>query len=168
MSGEASKDTPSLEPAEFRRVLGHFATGVTVVTSRDADGPGHGLTASAVASVSLHPPLALVCVGHEADTHDVIERTGAFAINVLGEDAELLARRFAEYAADEKFAGVAHRREATGAPVLDAALAWADCELEYSHEGGDHTIFVGRVVAGDAREGSPLLYFRGGYRRMAP
>ncbi len=158
----------SLGPAEFRRVLGHFATGVTVVTTRAPGGPVRGLTASAVASVSLNPPLALVCVDHTADTHDAIEDSGVFAINMLAEDAETLARRFADYPAETKFEGVAYRPEATGAPVLDAALAWADCDLRFSHDGGDHTIFVGVVVAGDAREGAPLLYYRGGYRRMGP
>jgi flavin reductase (DIM6/NTAB) family NADH-FMN oxidoreductase RutF len=121
-----------------------------------------------VASVSLDPPLALVCVDHAADSHSAIGRSGAFAINVLAEDAEALARRFADAAPETKFDGVACHTEVTGAPVLDRALAWADCALRYRHEGGDHTIFVGEVVAGDARRGSPLLYYRGGYRRMAP
>ncbi len=168
MSGEARDVPASFEAAEFRRVLGHFATGVTVVTSADPEGRVNGLTASAVASVSLDPPLVLVCVDRTADTHGAIERSGSFAINVLAEDGEALSRRFADYPAEEKFEGIAFRRAATGAPVLERALAWVDCELRHSHEGGDHTIFVGEVVAGDAVEGAPLLYYRGGYGRLTP
>jgi flavin reductase (DIM6/NTAB) family NADH-FMN oxidoreductase RutF len=166
MSGEAREGSMSLEPAEFRRVLGHFATGVTVVTSRGSDGADRGLTASSVASVSLRPPLILVCVDHEADTHDAIVESQTFAVSVLPDEAETLSRRFADHPAETKFDGVAYHREATGAPVLDTALAWADCRLRHSYEGGDHTIFVGEVVAGDAGAGAPLLYFRGGYRRI--
>lgn len=168
MSGEAQEGSTSMETAEFRRVLGHFATGVTVVTSAERDGSVSGLTASAVASVSLDPPLVLVCVDRTADTHGAIERSGSFAINVLAEESESLARRFADYPAEEKFAGVAYHREVTGAPVLEASLAWVDCEVHHAHDGGDHTIYVGRVMAGDARDGGPLLYFRGGYGRLTP
>jgi flavin reductase (DIM6/NTAB) family NADH-FMN oxidoreductase RutF len=156
----------AMEEAEFRRVLGHFATGVTVVAARAEDGPARGLTANAIASVSLDPPLVLACVEHTADTHAVIVESEAFAISVLGEDQEALARRFAGYDSAAKFDGVAHRTEVTGAPVLDDALAWIDCRLWASYDGGDHTIFVGEVVGGDAHEGRPLVYFRGGYGRV--
>ena len=157
----------SFESAEFRRILGHFATGVAVVSATETgSGAARGLTASAVASVSLDPPLVLTCVERTADTHECIERAGAFAISVLGSDAEALARRFADYPSDRKFEGVAYRAERTGAPVLEEALAWMDCRVWATYEGGDHTIFVGEVVAGDAVEGSPLLYFRGGYGRV--
>ena len=158
----------AIEEAEFRRVLGHFATGVTVVAARAEGGPPRGLTANAITSVSLDPPLVLVCVEHTADTHDVIAASEAFAISVLGEEQEALARRFASYDSAAKFDGVAHRTEVTGAPVLDDALAWIDCRLWASYAGGDHTIFVGEVVGGDAEEGPPLVYFRGGYGRVAP
>lgn len=131
------------------------------------NGAPRGLTANAVASVSLDPPLVLACVEHGADTHDCIERAGAFAISILGADDEVYARRFADYPADRKFNGIAYRAEVTGAPVLDEALAWVDCRLWATYDGGDHTIFVGEVVAGDAEDGSPLLYFRGGYGRLA-
>lgn len=159
----------SFEAAEFRRVLGHLATGVAVVAAADPEsGAVRGLTANAVASVSLDPPLVLACVERTADTHDCIERAGAFAISVLGADDEALARRFADYPAERKFTGAAYRAEATGAPVLDEALAWVDCRVWAAYDGGDHTIFVGEVVAGDAVDGAPLLYFRGGYARLAP
>jgi flavin reductase (DIM6/NTAB) family NADH-FMN oxidoreductase RutF len=168
MSGEANERSTSIEPAEYRRVLGHLATGVTVVATADGDGRAWGLTASAVTSLSLDPPLVLVCVDLEADSHDVLDGSGRFAVSILGDGSESLARRFAEYDADGKWEGVAYRAEVTGAPVLDGALAWVDCRVTARHPGGDHTIFVGEVVAGDAGEGAPLLYYRGGYGRLAP
>src|SRR5690606_9495250 len=159
----------ALDPTELRRVMGHFATGVTVVTAVDAElGQPYGLTANAVASVSLKPPLVLACVEAESDTHPRIRAAGAFAISVLAADQETLARRFAELEAAEKFRGVGYREEVTGAPVLEDALAWVDCRVWAEYPGGDHTLFVGEVVAGDARVGAPLIFFRGGYGRFRP
>jgi flavin reductase (DIM6/NTAB) family NADH-FMN oxidoreductase RutF len=160
-----------IDTSEFRRVIGHFATGVTVVTTlRPDDGGPCGLTASAVASLSLDPTLLLVCVEHGAETHACIEQAGFFAVNVLAEGrGETLARRFAlDSGVEGKFTGVAFRGEHTGAPVLDEALAWLDCRVRQRLPGGDHTIFVGEVVAADATEGAPLLYYRGGYGRLVP
>lgn len=157
----------SVDPPEFRRVLGHLATGVTVVATADPDtGEARGLTANAVTSVSLEPPLVLVCVERDADTHATLSRADHFSINILGEDQEALSRRFASDEIVDKFEGVAFRRESTGAPVLEGVLAWAECRVWARYDGGDHTIFVGRVVAGDAVEGGPLLYYRGGYGRL--
>ena len=158
----------SIEPAEFRRVLGHFPTGVAVVAARSGHEPPRGLTANSVTSVSLDPPLVLVCVEKTSDTHPIIAASGAFAVSVLAQDQESLARRFATYEAEEKFRGVAHRQEATGAPVLEEALAWVDCRVTGAYEGGDHTIFLGEVVAADAADGPPLVYFRGGFTRLGP
>lgn len=159
----------SMDPSEFRRVLGHLVTGVTVVTSRiPQTSEPCGLTANALTSVSLEPALVLVCVEKGADSHDCIRETGRFCINVLASEQERLARRFAFWKVEDKFEGVAYHKEATGAPVLNDALAWVDCRLWATYEGGDHTIFVGEVVAGDAREGMPLLYYRGGYGRFVP
>jgi len=159
----------SIDPAEFRRVLGHFASGVTVVTARDPDSERPiGLTVSAFASLSLDPTLVLICVEQGADSHDYIARSRHFAVNMLDEHGELLARRFASDDADGRFEGVAHRVRATGAPVLDDALAWVDCTLHECYHGGDHTIYVGEVVAADARDGGPLLFYRGGYARLVP
>ena len=160
-----------IDPDEFRRVMGHFATGVTVVTTRERDGRPCGLTANAVSSVSLEPRLILVCVDRTADSHDCIRASGVFAVNVLGEDGgegETLSRRFAGPGQADKFEGVAYREQRTGAPVLDAALAWLDCRVTEAIEAGDHTIYIGEVVAADAREGSPLIYYRGGYGRLLP
>lgn len=158
-----------IEPSEFRRVMGHFSTGVAVVTSRRPDHSLCGLTANAICSVSLRPTLVLVCVERVAHTHDCILEAGAFAINVLGaQSGERLARRFAAWEADDKFTDVRHRTHRTGAPVLEEALAWVDCTLTEALPAGDHSIFLGEVAAADARDGIPLAYYRGGYGRFVP
>lgn len=158
-----------IEASEFRRVMGHFASGVTVVTARRSDGVPCGLTANSFCSVSLHPPLVLVCVEYAADSHNCIRDMGAFAINVLEEGrGEGLSRRFAEWGLEDKFRGVAHREERSGAPVLEDALAWLDCRIVEAISAGDHSIFLGEVIAADAREGTPLVYYRGGYGRFVP
>ena len=153
-----------IESDEFRRILGHWATGVSVVTARHPDGSPCGLTANAFSSLSLHPPLVLVCVEHSADTYDCIRAAGAFAISVLAADGERTARRFAgEADGADKFEGVAWHQSPNGSIVLDEALAWVDCNVVAEHVAGDHTIFVGEVLTGDAVEGQPLIYYRGGY-----
>ena len=160
-----------IDTSEFRRVVGHFATGVTVVTTLRDDGGPCGLTASAVASLSLQPTMLLVCIEKGSDTHGCIQTSGCFAVNVLAEGkGETLARRFADSDSEgaRKFTGVAYRAERTGAPVLDDALAWLDCALATRIDGGDHTVFMGEVMAADAGEGTPLLYYRGGYARLVP
>lgn len=157
-----------MDPAEYRRVLGHFATGVTVITTCDAGGRPAGLTANAFASVSIDPPLVLVCVERSAETHGLIARAGHFAVNVLADSQETLARRFAEKDRERRFEGVAWRAQATGAPVLDDVLAWIDCRVHAEMEGGDHTIFIGAVAAADALEGAPLLFYRAGFGRLTP
>ncbi len=158
-----------IESAEFRRILGHWSTGVAIVTARAADGGLCGLTANAFTSLSLHPPLVLVCVEHGSATHACIRAAAAFAISVLAEDDETAARRFAADAdGGDKFAGIAWHEAVTGSPVLADALAWVDCRLTAEHPGGDHTIFIGEVVAGDAVDGEPLLYYRGGYHGVSP
>jgi flavin reductase (DIM6/NTAB) family NADH-FMN oxidoreductase RutF len=156
-----------LGAGEFRHILSHLATGVTVVTAAAPNGDARGLTASAVSAVSLTPPLLLACVDRNADTHDCIQRAGAFAVSILREEDGLLAERFADDHAGGKFQGVGVRRAVTGAPVLEQALGWADCRLWASYEGGDHTIFVGEVVAGSGGAGAPLVHFRGAYGRLA-
>jgi flavin reductase (DIM6/NTAB) family NADH-FMN oxidoreductase RutF len=158
-----------IDTSEFRRVIGHFASGVSVVTTRRGDGGPCGLTASAVCSLSLSPTLLLVCVEKGSDTHDCIAQAGFFAVNVLADGkGETLARRFAIGEREDRFTGVAFRDERTGAPVLDEALAWMDCRLADRAEGGDHTVFMGEVMAADAGEGTPLVYYRGGYGRFVP
>ncbi len=158
-----------IDTSEFRRVMGHFATGVAVVTGRHPDGRPCGLAVNAFCSVSLEPTLVLVCLEHISASHGCIREAGAFAVNVLEQQrGESLARRFSTWGFDDKFRGVAYREERTGAPVLDDALAWLDCRLTDTMPGGDHTIFLGEVLAADAREGTPLVYYRGGYGRFLP
>jgi len=129
---------------EFRRVLGHFATGVTVVTTIGDDGKSYGLTATAFTSVSLQPPLVLVCVDKCAESHAHFLTSRVFVVNFLACDHEPLSRRFA-VSGGEKFTDLAVRRGMTGAPVLVEALGYLECKAVEAFEGGDHTIFLGEV-----------------------
>jgi len=154
--------------AEYRATVGLFATGITVVTA-NAVGIEHGMTLNAFASVSLDPLLVLVCVERDAVMHKVLEEAGSCALSVLAGDQEPIARYFAHSgrpAGAAQFADLSYRiGGATGAPLLDGALGWIECELERTYDGGDHSIFLGRVVAvarGQVRQ--PLLYFGGAYR----
>lgn len=155
-----------IEKQEFRRVLGRFAAGVTVVTTVGDDGRPYGLTATAFTSVSLDPPMVLVCVDQRSDSHPHFHTAGVFTVNFLGVEDEHLSRHFAVSGGD-KFAEVAFRRGITGAPVLAGALAFIECRIVEIMAGGDHTIFLGQVEAADARDGDPLLYYGGAYRRLA-
>lgn len=141
--------------------MGHFATGVTVVASM-LDGAPCGMTANAITSVSLDPPLLLFCAEHTSDTLKGINQSGFFAVSILDQTYERLSRRFAAIGA-KSLEGIAWRTETTGAPVLEDALGWLDCTVWASYEGGDHTIVVGVVEAADAHEGKPLVFYRGGY-----
>ncbi len=154
----------SFDSKEFRKALGHFATGVTVVTLW-RDGALHGMTANAFSSVSLDPPLVLVCVAKTGSTHSVIQSGGRFAVNILAEDQEHLSRFFA---GDRDPSVEIELKEVAGAksPILGGAIAWLDCELWQSYDGGDHTIFVARVEALEVPGGRPLLFFGGRYARL--
>jgi flavin reductase (DIM6/NTAB) family NADH-FMN oxidoreductase RutF len=152
-------------PDEFRRILGHFATGVTVVTTCDAESRPSGLTVSAFASLSLDPPLVLVCVDHKSQTYPALRERGRFAVNVLRTHQEALSRRFASTRLD-KFDGVAYRLSPLGLPLLDDALARIECVTVATHVEGDHTIFVGRVERTTVGGGDPLIYYRGQYTRL--
>jgi flavin reductase (DIM6/NTAB) family NADH-FMN oxidoreductase RutF len=157
-----------VEVAEFRRIMGHWTTGVAVVASVTEDGEPRGLTANAVASVALQPPLVLACVERCADTHDCIIAARCFSISILSQTDESMARRFAGDNSGDKFRGLAYHTEITGAPILDDALAWLDCRVRDVFDGGDHSILLGEVIAGDASEAEPLVYYRSGYHRLAP
>jgi 3-hydroxy-9,10-secoandrosta-1,3,5(10)-triene-9,17-dione monooxygenase reductase component len=163
----ASANTTGMTSAEqqrrYRQVVGHFATGVAVVTAHGSDGPS-GLTANALCSLSLHPLLLLVCLDNTARTLPTIRATRRFAVNVLDHDQHALSGAFASKRPEaEKFAGVEHHLE-HGAPVLDGALAWLVCDLHEEHPGGDHTIAIGSVVDMHHRSGgTPLVWYRGDY-----
>jgi flavin reductase (DIM6/NTAB) family NADH-FMN oxidoreductase RutF len=152
---------------EFRRALARLAGGVTVVTSRGLNGSPYGLTATAVASVSLDPPLVMACIDRQSHTHTAIETSGLFALNFLRGSQEELARRFASRR-DDKFIGIGSHTAETGAPILTDALAWCDCSLEQAVPAGDHTIFVGRVQVAAAAEDDdrPLVYYLGAYANL--
>ncbi|MFF9865257.1 flavin reductase family protein [Streptomyces sp. NPDC013953] len=158
----------SVDQAVFRRVLGHFATGVTVVTAYDEEGGGPaGFACQSFASLSLDPPLVAFMVSRTSTTWPRIARAGAFCVNVLGADQAGLCRAFAVSGAD-KFAGVPYDpAPATGSPRLAAVPAWVDCTVQAVHTGGDHLIVVGRVAALGARDdGEPLLFHRGRFGRF--
>ncbi|MFG2337452.1 flavin reductase family protein [Streptomyces yangpuensis] len=157
-------------PAEFRAVLGNFASGVTVITAppgEDEDGPS-GFACQSFASLSLDPPLVTFMVARTSTTWPRIARAGVFCVNILGAEQGDLCRSFAVSGAD-KFAGVTHTpAPVTGSPRLDAVPAWIDCRIHAVHTGGDHLIVVGRVVAmGAAGEGDPLLFHKGRFGRLA-
>jgi 3-hydroxy-9,10-secoandrosta-1,3,5(10)-triene-9,17-dione monooxygenase reductase component len=154
-----------MDSTRFRQMLGRFATGVTVVTVQAPDGRPHGMTASSLASVSLEPPLVLVCVDHSARMHPLITGADQFVVNVLAADQEELSRRFAD-PHDDRFEGVRYHTTPSGFVYLDGALAHIETRKQALHEAGDHTIVLGRVVGGDTREGQPLMYFRGGYAAL--
>jgi flavin reductase (DIM6/NTAB) family NADH-FMN oxidoreductase RutF len=154
-----------ISPDDFRQVLAHFASGVTIVTTCDAEQRPTGLTASAFCSVSLDPPLILICVDHKSQSYPHLRESGRFAINILHQGHEQLSRRFASSRLD-KFDGVPFTLGTLGVPLIDAALAYLECRTVSAHVEGDHTIFVGRVEAVGVGEGDPLLYYRGKYHRI--
>jgi 3-hydroxy-9,10-secoandrosta-1,3,5(10)-triene-9,17-dione monooxygenase reductase component len=157
---------PVVDEAHFRQVLGHFPTGVTVITATGEDGPA-GLAVGSFFSVSLDPPLVAFCAGKSSSSYPRIEAAGHFTVNILADDQEDVCRVFASKA-PEKFAGIGYRpAPATGAPVLNDVVAWIECQIEDVHEAGDHWIVVGRVLdLGIAHEGGPLVFYRGGYGRF--
>ena len=151
-----------VDPAHFRSVMGNFATGVTVITASGPGGPV-GMTANALASLSLEPLLLLVAFDNASRTLPVVRDTERFGVNVLAAGQERLARLFASKLPEEqKFAGVPHSMH-DGLPVIEGALAWVGCRLERLVPGGDHTIGIGAVESAEAGGGEPLIWFRGEY-----
>jgi flavin reductase (DIM6/NTAB) family NADH-FMN oxidoreductase RutF len=161
--------TVSASAEQIRHALGHFATGVSVITTLGPDGEPVGTTASAVSSLSLQPPLVLVCLDRSSATLAALREHGAFAINVLTARQRALSAHFARRGAAVSWAGVAHRRGATHAPLLDGALAVLECALEHCLDGGDHEIVVGRLHAMELTDErpEPLLHYRGAYASLA-
>lgn len=154
------------DSAKYRQVLGHFPTGVTVVTARSSDGPV-GMAVGSFASVSLEPPLVAFFAGLNSASWPQIEEAGAFCVNVLAADQEDLSRRFASKD-DDKFTGIGWEPAGSGSPLLQGVLAWIDCDIESVTPAGDHVCVMGRVRDLDVvHDGAPLLFFRGGYGRFA-
>ena len=154
--------------AEFREAMGHFATGVTIVTSVGADGKPVGTTANAVTSLSLDPPLVIVCFDLGSLTLRAIRDHGAFVVNVLAAPQQQLSRNFARRGLAAVWDGVRHRRGPTGSPRLEDVLAVLECTVEHALPGGDHEIIIGRVRHAEtsANPNGPLVFFRGGYASL--
>jgi flavin reductase (DIM6/NTAB) family NADH-FMN oxidoreductase RutF len=159
----------TLNPSDFRKAMGCFATGVTIITL-DLDGEVHGMTANAFTSVSIDPLLVLVCVDHSTRTHAHMHAKKRFGINVLCEDQRAISEYYARPARThehaEAEAGARFERTSHGTPMLEGALAYLECRLHSSEEAGDHTIFIAEVEDVVVREGDPLLFFRGKYRKV--
>lgn len=154
-----------LESAEFRLLLGHFATGVVILTVSHPDGHPVGMTANSLASVSLHPPLLSVCVDRQSEMHEVILQGAEFVVNILAEPQEALSRRFG-FPRQDRFDGVGYHLSPEGLVLLDGALAHIECRRHAEYPGGDHTIVVGQVIGGATGKGRPLVYYRGGYAAL--
>ena len=153
-------------PDEFRAAMSRFVTGVTVITVETAEGEVHGMTANAFCSVSLRPPLVLVCVDHLAETYLHLRERGEFGVSMLKADQDALSEYFADPERNPDSARrlrIGYRKMKSGRPVLENALANLDCKIMDAHEAGDHTIFVAEVREVALDEGEPLLYFRGRY-----
>lgn len=165
----AGRRGPGVEADAFRRALAQLAGGVVVVTSADGEGEPAGVTATAVCSVSLDPPMVLVCLGVGSRTREMIVSSGRYVINVLGSGHSSHSERFAG-AGDGKFDGVTWEPGKFGCPVLPGSIAVCECVLEQSIDAGDHTILVGRVIEATAADGPrdrPLLWYRGSYGRLS-
>lgn len=154
-----------IDKSLFRHVLGNFAAGVTVVTTRGADQRPYGLTATAFTSVSLEPPLALVCIDKKAESSPHFGAAGVFAVNFLAADQQDVSQRFATSGGD-KFGAVEWMSGRLGVPILAGAIGHVECRIAAAHDAGDHTILVGEITAAEASDGEPLVYFRGAYRRV--
>jgi 3-hydroxy-9,10-secoandrosta-1,3,5(10)-triene-9,17-dione monooxygenase reductase component len=155
-----------LDTARFREVMGHFATGVTIVTALE-EGEPVGFTAQSFAALSLDPPMVILAPSRSSTSWPRIAKAGAFCVNILEEHQEALSRTFAVSGGD-KFDGVGWKPGITGAPVLEGSLAVVECRLGEIFDGGDHELVMGLVVAMDIGEGGPLLFYRSGFGRFVP
>ena len=153
-----------IDEATFRQAMGHFATGVAIVTT-EHKGEQFGITVASFASLSLRPPLLLICIEKTAKTHDAIASSKKFAASILAGDQEEISSRFASRR-DDKFTDLATRRGKLGLTLIEGAIATIECKLHSTFPGGDHSIFVGEVVEAEMNEARPLLYFQGGYHQL--
>jgi flavin reductase (DIM6/NTAB) family NADH-FMN oxidoreductase RutF len=155
-----------IDDAQFKLAMSFFASGVTIVTT-EHEGVRYGMTVASFASLSLHPPLVLVCIEKSVKSHDAIAAAGKFGVNILDQNQKEISGRFASKI-DDKFSGVAAREGELGVPLLEGALCTLECRVQSQLPGGDHTIFVGEVVdAKSSPDGVPLVYYRSGYRELA-
>ena len=161
----ADSHLPGVEPDDFKAALGRWASGITVVTAQGPDGPV-GLTASAFSSLSLHPPLVLVCIGKASYHHEHFVQAPGFGVHILDATQEEVSNTFA-FKREDRFAGLEVQEGPLGVPLLPGGLARLACELHDVVEGGDHSIVIGRVLQADVGDGAPLAWWQGGYRRLA-
>lgn len=157
----------AFDPGEFRGALGRFATGVTIVTTRDGGGRAYGVTANSYNSVSLDPPLVLWSLARNSRSFEAFRQCEAFAVHILGTHQQELATRFASRNETDKFAGLDVRDGHGGAPLFDDCAARFECAAHDCFDGGDHVIFLGRVVAFEARDKEPLIFHEGRFRSFA-
>lgn len=157
---------PPIDDALFKLAMSHFASGVTVVTT-EYEGAQYGMTVASFASLSLHPPLVVICIEVAAKTHDAIAAAGKFGVSILAADQAGLSGRFASRNVDDRFEGVSVLESELGLPLIDGAICTLECRVHSRLPGGDHTIFVGEVVHARTSEAPPLLYFRSGYHQLA-
>jgi flavin reductase (DIM6/NTAB) family NADH-FMN oxidoreductase RutF len=153
-----------IDDASFKLAMSHFASGVTIVTT-EHEGRAYGLTVASFASLSLHPPLVLVCIEKSVKSHEALAGARKFGVSVLTQSQADMSNRFASKS-DEKFAGLSTRRGTLGVPLIEGALATIECRVTEVLPGGDHSIFVGEVVEAATAEGEPLIYYRSGYRSI--
>lgn len=165
MSDITDTAAPGFDAARFRQVMGHFCTGVVIIAGM-AEGRPVGLTVQSLTSLSLDPPLVSFAVGRGSSTWPKLREAGSFSANILAADQEALCRRFATAGAD-KFEGVGWHPGAAGAPILEDVLGFVECRIEVEHDAGDHILVIGRVGdLGIGMEGTPLLFYRGGFGRF--
>ena len=153
-----------IDDAGFKLAMSHFASGVTVVTT-EHEGKAYGMTVAAFSSLSLHPPLVLICIEKTVKSHDAIAGAGKFGVSILSSKQADVSNRFASRA-DDKFAGTEIVKGELGMPLIGGAITRLECRVSSQLEGGDHTIFVGEVMHAETEEGEPLVYFRSGYREI--
>ena len=154
-----------VDEALFKKAMSHFLSGVTVVTT-EQEGTLYGMTVASFASLSLNPPLVLICVGRNMQTHDAIAAAGRFGVSILSSEQQHVSNQFASRS-DDKFKDIPYHRGASGVPLLDGAICALECRLHGQLDGGDHSIFVGLVESAETADGAPLAYFRSGYRELA-
>jgi flavin reductase (DIM6/NTAB) family NADH-FMN oxidoreductase RutF len=164
-SDRPSKRVAPVTSEEFRHACGRFATGITIASVLDAGGAPHGLTVSSFASVSLDPPLILICLGHDVSVIDHFRASNNFGINVLTESQRDLSDRFARKGQD-RFDGLEWQAGETGVPLLTGVLAALECRTSHRYAAGDHDIFVGEMLAARVADGKPLIYFASRYRGL--
>jgi flavin reductase (DIM6/NTAB) family NADH-FMN oxidoreductase RutF len=167
MSSEGSvQQLAPVTSEEFRRACGRFATGVTIATAIDDTGMPHGLTVSSFTSVSLEPPLVLICLGHRVTVIDIFRKAKYFGINVLGADQQEMSDRFARKGQD-RFGGLTWEAGKTGVPLLPGSIARIECTVHEWFTSGDHDILVGQMVGATVEDGAPLIYFSSRYRKLS-